>query len=305
MASMATAADKAPPAKPVLPPAPAGVILRQDLDYLEPGRAEKLDLYLPAERPAGTRSPAIVFIHGGGWSGGDKAEYRSFNYGTGLAKAGYVMVSVNYWLGREGRWPRNLHDCKNAVRYLRVHADDLGVDPEHIGVIGGSAGGHLALMVAYTTDVAGLEPEIPYPGVSSRVNCVVNLYGITNLLTRQKTDANGKPTGVPAPSGLLSVSREQDPALWRFVSPVNHVQQATPPTLTMHGLMDSTVDCEQARELAAKLDEHGVENQLVLIEGIGHTFNLDTWGRKPLPPEARPTVLGFLERHLRPAERRE
>lgn len=307
MSAAAWAAEAAPapkPAAPVLPPAPEGVVIQADLDYLDAGRAEKLDLYLPAARPEGTRSPAVVFIHGGGWRGGDKAERRAFNYGTHLARAGYVMISINYWMEAEDLWPKNLHDCKNAVRWLRVHADRLGVDPERIGVAGGSAGGHLALMVAYTTDVDGLEPAAPYPGVSSRVSCVINLYGITNLLTRQKVDKTGQPTGVLNSSVLLRAwPRAEHEALWRLASPVWHVKAGTPPTLTLHGLSDATVDYLQAKELAAKLDEHGVENELVLLEGIGHTFDLDTWGRKPLPPEVRTTVMGFLDRHLKPAQR--
>ena len=135
----------------VLPPAPDGVVIERDVTYLAPGRKEKLDLYLPASRPKATRSPAVVIIHGGGWSGGDKASGREFNIGTTLAKAGYVCASVEYFKGAAGRWPTNLYDCKNAVRFLRAHADRYQVDVDHVGVIGGSAGGHLALMVAYTT----------------------------------------------------------------------------------------------------------------------------------------------------------
>ena len=92
----------------------------------------------------------MLIIHGGGWVGGDKGVSREFKIGTTLAKAGYVCASVNYTLER-GNWPQNLFDCKNAVRYLRKNSDNYQVDAKHIGVVGGSAGGHLALMVAYTS----------------------------------------------------------------------------------------------------------------------------------------------------------
>jgi acetyl esterase/lipase len=98
--------------KPVLPPAPAGVLIEQDLEYLDPGRAERLDLYRPAERSSdGKLFGGIVIIHGGGWAGGDKAAEREFNIGTTLAKAGYVCVSVNYMMDEGKRWPTNLLDC--------------------------------------------------------------------------------------------------------------------------------------------------------------------------------------------------
>src|SRR5688572_14451668 len=185
----------APTTKPKLPPAPPGVTIIQDVTYLQPTRAEKLDLYLPTDSTTATKRPAIVIIHGGGWVGGDKASPREFNIGTTLAKAGYVAASVNYHLGEKNRWPTNLFDCKNAVRFLRKNADEYKIDADHIGVIGGSAGGHLALMVAYTSEVLDLAPPTPYPGISDKVSAVVDMYGITNLLTRQKTDADGDPTG--------------------------------------------------------------------------------------------------------------
>ena len=284
--------------KPVLPPAPAGVVIEQDISYLGPGRSEKLDLYLPRARDAATRSPAVVIIHGGGWVGGDKAAPREFNIGTTLAKAGYVCASVNYTLDREHLWPNNLHDCKNAVRFLRVNAAKYQIDPDRIGVIGGSAGGHLALMVAYTSGVAELEPPAPYPGVSSEVRCVVDLYGITNLLTRSNTSADGTPTTRRSNTALVPGSREENPNGWRDGSPVFHVSPKSPPTLIIHGTRDTTVDRDQATELAAKLKEHGVEHELIMLDGIGHTFDLEKWNRKPLPRDLRPVVIEFFDKHL-------
>lgn len=299
LASAALAQDV--PKKPVLPPAPEGVTIEQDVPYLAPGREEKLDLYLPANREKGVRSPAIVFIHGGGWVGGDKAESRAFNHCTTFARAGYVAVSINYTLEREKCWPTNLRDCKNAVRWLRVNAEKHQVDADHIGVIGGSAGGHLALMVAYTSHVPFLEPASPYPLVSDKVQCVVNLYGITNLLTRQNVDKQGNPTGqLRLTTALSKKAREEDPQGWKLASPVFHVSKRNcPPTLVLHGTADATVDRNQAAELAQVLEEHGVEHQLIMIEGVGHTFDLQTWAKKPLPYDLTPIVLGFFDKHLK------
>ena len=146
-----------------------------DVSYLAPDRAEKLDLYLPAAPTKGTLSRAVVWIHGGGWTGGVKTENRAKEICATLAAAGYVAVSVDYRLGA-GAWPHNLHDCKNAVRFLRAHAAKYQLDPERIAVAGGSAGGHLALMVGFTGDQPEFEPTgvaTPYPGVSSKVRAVI------------------------------------------------------------------------------------------------------------------------------------
>ena len=301
IATGAAAQTTKPTKKPTLPPAPAGVVIEQDLEYLDPGRAERLDLYRPAERPAdGKLLGGIVMIHGGGWVGGDKAAAREFNMGTTFAKAGYVCVSVNYMMDAGKRWPTNLLDCKNGVRFLRKHAAKYHIDPDRIGVIGGSAGGHLALMVAYTTDMPMLEPASPYPGISSRVGAVVNLYGITNVMTRRKTDPDGTPIGEPREkTALFTASRTEDPELWKMASPVSHVSKDSPPTLILHGTKDETVDRDQATELAARLRDVGATHELILIPDVGHTFDLQTWRRKPLPQDLRPVVTEFFDKHLK------
>ena len=271
-----------------------------DVAFLEPGRTEKLDLYLPVDPPPGRRLPGFVWIHGGGWTGGTKNENRAKEICTTLAAAGYVAVSIDYKLGA-GAWPQNLLDCKNAVRFLRAHADRYGVDPARIAVGGGSAGGHLALMVGYTAGHAGLEPAAPYPQVASDVRAVLNLYGITNILSRKKTDAKGNPTGEANLGGALSVygaTGPDDPVL-RLGSPVNHVKPGTPPTLILHGRIDATVDYLQAEELAAVLARHGVPHELVLLPDAGHTFAFQTWGKKKLSRDLRPVVFAFLDRHLK------
>ncbi len=285
---------------PKLPPAPNGVVIRQNVIFLATNRTEKLDLYLPARRASNALSPAVILIHGGGWAGGDKAASREFNVGTTLALAGYVCASINYSLKEGERWPLNLQDCKNAVRFLRANATRYQVDKNHFGVLGGSAGGHLALMVAYTGDDPTLAPPTPYPGVSDAVNCVVDLYGITDLLTRRTPDAHGNPTGPAHGNALFPESREESPEKWKQASPVYHLTKHSPPTLILHGLADATVDYEQSKELDRKLAEAGVEHQLILIPGIGHTFDLQVWNHKPLPQDLRPVIVGFFDKHLKP-----
>lgn len=278
------------------------VRVQTDVPYLEPDRTEKLDLYLPATRAKDAPlAPALVWIHGGGWIKGTKSEARAVEICSTLAEAGYVAVSIDYRLGA-GAWPQNLLDCKNAVRYLRANAAQFGLDPARIAVAGGSAGGHLALMVAYTAGQADLEPALPYANQSSAIRCVIDMYGITNIQSRVKTDAKGQPTSEqPNPGSSLSVFNVPaltDPLL-KLGSPVTHITPASPPTLILHGRADATVDYLQAEELARVLQENQVPHQLHLIDGIGHTFAFQTWGKKKLPQDLRPLVFDFLDQHLR------
>lgn len=285
-----------------LPPAPAGVTIEPNVTYLAPDRAEKLDMYLPADRPVGKRFPGVVIIHGGGWTGGSKSASREFEIGTTLAKAGYVCASVEYRLGAEGRWPTNIFDCKNAVRFLRKNADKYGVDVDHIGVIGGSAGGHLALMVGFTDGVKELEPPTPYPGISDKVQAVVDMYGISDIRTRKKIQPDGTPTEeIVRSDAIFGDHKPITDADRALASPVSHLSANLPPVLILHGTADTTVDRDQSITLDQKLTEVGVPHQLVLIPGVGHTFDLETWNRKPLPMDMRPVVLAFFARYLKPA----
>lgn len=273
-----------------------------DVRFLEEGRSETLDLYLPAGKAGEAPRPAVVWIHGGGWWGGEKRGGREVSIGRDLAAAGYVVASPDYALAKERpTWPLALHDCKNAVRFLRANAEKYRIDPERIAVMGGSAGGHLALMVAFTEGVEGLEPEAPWPGVSSRVAAVADFYGITNLLTRQRVDKEGRPTGVLAPGSskrFTGKTREEGADLWRFASPVAHVKPGLPPVFITHGKKDATVDYLQALELAEALSGAGVPHRLVLLENAGHTYDLRTWNRAPLERDLAADVLAFLGEHL-------
>lgn len=279
--AQSTPADK--PAKKA-PSVPKGVALERDVAYLPPDRDEKADLYLPAERKPGVRAPAVLIIHGGGWTGGDKGAAREINIGSTLALNGYVALSINYALAEEGRvtWPQNLHDCKTAVRWLRANADRLQIDPDHIGVIGGSAGGHLAAMVAVTGPSDGLDPAGPYGEFSCRVNCAVDLYGPIDLTSRPEHKMFGK-------------TNAEAPELYKRASPTTHLDKSDPPILILHGTADTTVPLEQSQLFDAALTKAGIEHELIVVEGAPHTFHL-----QPKQRDLRPVVLGFFDKHLKP-----
>ncbi len=251
-----------------------------DVPYLGPDRAEKADLYLPASSSAEQRYPAVIIIHGGGWTSGDKRAAREIQIGTTLAANGYVGMSINYLLAEAGgslpTWPQNLHDCKRAVRWLRENADRWQVDPERIGAIGGSAGGHLAAMLALT----GPDWDPPGEG-STQIRCAVDLYG--PVLWFEQRDLS-----------MFRKTRAEAPELYREASPLTHVDSKDPPILIIHGTADKTVAVDDSEALAAALAKAGVEHDLVIVPEAPHSFHL-----QPKQQDLRPLVLRFFDKHLK------
>jgi acetyl esterase/lipase len=267
---------------------PAGVRIEKAISYLPPDRAEKADLYLPPTFEEGKKYPGVVIIHGGGWTGGKRDAAREINIGTTLASHGYVCLSIDYLLhdpqSDKSCWPQNLYDCKTAVRWLRASAQQLQLDKDHVGVIGGSAGGHLASMVGVTGPADGLDPPSPYADQSCAVNCVVDLYGPADLSDRNEI-------------AVLRKTRSEAPELYKAFSVVSHLDKSDPPFLIMHGTADTSVPLSQSQLLAAALTKAGVENKLEIIEDAPHTFHL-----QPKQKDLRPIVLAFFDKHLKPGK---
>jgi acetyl esterase/lipase len=259
------------------------VVVRKDVPYLGPDRAEKLDLYLPGGEPkAGERRPGIVIIHGGGWTGGAKGARREIEIGTTLAQHGYVCVSIDYALAKPGSptWPGNLKDCKRAVQWLRKHADEYQIDPDRIGAIGGSAGGHLTAMLALTGPEDGFEPEED-PGVSTRIRAAVPMYA-------------HMAAGFDRDHAMFPAKRSEAPDLYRLAAPIEHVTKDDPPILLLHGTADTTTPLFHSERMAAKLKEVGVPHQLVIVEGAPHSFAL-----RPRQRDLSGLVVGFFDEHLK------
>ena len=279
---------------------PTNVESRGDVTYLEPARAEKLDLYLPKNRPLGTLSPAVILIHGGGWTKGDKRQAREIEIGTTLAENGFVAASVNYDLTPNGKYPANLKNCKNAVRFLRTNSKVYGIDPDKIAVLGGSAGGHLALMVGYTGDDPSLAPKAPYPGVSDKVGAVVDMYGVSDIPNRKKTDADGTPGELIGINELIQLmfGNAEDA---KVASPINHISPQSPPTIILQGKKDKSVDRDQSITLHDALQKAGVQTQIILLESAGHSFSFkyaNAKNKKLLERDNGPDVMAFLKKSL-------
>ncbi len=269
------------------------VTVEQDVAYLGPDREEKLDVYLPDPLPADP-IPAMVIIHGGGWAHGDKAKPRMQAIAQTLAEESYAVFSINYKLNIGTRdpetnkytlsflaWPQNFLDCKSALRYVRAHAEQYGVDPDRIGLLGASAGGHLAMLVAATANDAGMNQQGLYPEQSNDVSCIVNMYGVY--------DTEGKPL-----SPLMGATWEQKKAMGKESSPKTYFDEELPPMLILHGTKDKTVSVEESRSLTAYLDTLGTPYHYEEIVDAPHSFDL-----QPEQKDLRPVVLEFLQSNLK------
>jgi len=253
----------------------------KDLPYVFHGHErQKLDLYVPVK--SGEPMPLIVWIHGGGWAGGNKEYCPVLSW----AGKGCVISSIDYRLSQDAKFPAQIEDCKAAVRWLRIHSEEYNIDPDRVVAWGDSAGGHLASLLG-TEDDEG-EWDQSAPEVSSRVQAVIDWYGRADL-TRVSTDLALADT----PSArLLGGCGKEIAELAREASPILHVSDDDPPFLIVHGTKDPVVPLRQSQAFSRALKEAGVDSHLVTIEGAGHG------GEEFLSPEQVRVIDEFLEQHL-------
>jgi acetyl esterase/lipase len=229
-----------------------------DIPYASVSNAQKLDIYLPDEGEG--PFPVILSIHGGAFLGGDKQDGQLIPMLEGL-KRGYAVVSINYRLSGEARWPVQIFDCKSAVRWLRANSGKYKLNPDRIAAWGGSAGGHLSAILGTSGDIKELEDLASgNPDQSSRVQAVVDWFGPTNFL---KMDEQLKESGVENPmshsvpdspeSKLIGKNLDEAPQIVREANPETYVSSDDPPFLIQHGLEDNLVPYQGSVLLARKL----------------------------------------------------
>jgi acetyl esterase/lipase len=248
-----------------------GVVLRSDLQYASvDGLPLLLDLYRP---DTATPPPVVIYVHGGGWAVGDKADEYAKQRGLDLASHGIAVASINYRLIDQSRYPAQVHDVNAAVRFMRGTATKLEIAAEKIGIWGASAGAHLAALCALTTGDAEMEGALgDHLGKSSAIDCAVSWFGVNNLLLAGSKSALERqliPTGPEA--GLLGVADVSEaPEVARSASPLYRVGADAPPFLIAHGDRDRMVPLAQSTALHDALITAGVASSLVVIGGAGH-----------------------------------
>ena len=246
-------------------PVPAGVQAHRDLEYAKAGEMPlRLDLYVPAK--ADGPLPLVVFVHGGGWRGGDKRNCRALP----LTAHGYAAASVNYRLSGEAAFPAQIYDCKAAIRWLRANAVKYNLDPDRIGVWGTSAGGHLVALLGTSGGVKAAEGALGCNDQSSRVQAVCDWFGPTDLADLGGRNLRGFPTN-PV-TLLLGGPASEKKNLADLANPITHVSKDDPPFLIMHGDRDPLVPVSQSQALHDALTRAGVSSTLKIIEGAGHGF---------------------------------
>ena len=284
---------------------PGGVIGLADLTYesLAGFRPLILDLYRPVS--ISTPHPLVLYIHGGGWTSGHTRHSGAFENWpavlAAIAARGYVVASVEYRLSGEAPFPAAIQDVKAAIRWLRTHSSDYGIDPRRAVIWGGSAGGQLAALAGTSCGVAALEPpgaaaaQRPEPGAAAAnsaaasamspkpsapasdcVQGVIAWYGIFDFTTLAKQSGASGPNvndASASPAKYLGCALSKcSPQAIAAAGATTYIDAKDPPVLMIHGVNDHTVPIQQSRDYLAALKTKGVRAELIEIPGVEHSF---------------------------------
>lgn len=242
-----------------------------------------LTLYLYGRQDLDAPQPGVVFIHGGGWQ--NLHPFLHIRHANALAARGYVTATISYRLYPEGDVRDSVADCKAAVRWLRANAARIGLDPERVAVAGGSAGGHLAAMVALTP--GRFEGTGGNGEQRSDVQAAVLWYPITDMLV-----PGARLEGFA--DGVKTVAGTRDEAELRELSPITYVSPDAPPILTLTGGDDELTSTEMIRDFHRALDRDRAPNELHVFDGQPHAWDLSP----PAWEATFPLVVEFLERRV-------
>jgi acetyl esterase/lipase len=243
------------------------IIVEKDIEY---GRGGDVPLKLDLARPTTEGPhPGIICIHGGGWRGGSKDSLKAVT--TRLAKEGFVAATVQYRFAPKFPFPAQVEDVKCAVRWLRAHAKELGLNPDRIGAIGFSAGGHLSLMLGVMDAKDGLEGQGGHADQSSKVQAVVNFFGPADLRRNYPQIVHG------LLQDFVGGPIEEKGDVIQAASPITYLDDEDAPILTFHGTADPIVPYEQAKVLDQACKDKKIAHRLVTIERGGHG-----WGGEQL-----------------------
>ena len=269
------------PFKRVMPSTPPGFTLVTKDVAVYPEHTVTLTLYVPDK--AG-KYPAVLDIHGGGWK--DRQVEQDKPMMERLAARGFVTGIVAYRLAQEAKYPAAIYDCKAAVRYMRAHAAELKIDPERIGVMGGSAGGHLTGLLAMTDGLPEFEGDGPDRDQSSSVKAAIVMAGSQDLVAANKDKTS------PGAVAFFGATCQEKPDLYAQASPITHVRAGVPPTIFIEGERD-TVKIGRA-EMQEKLRALGIETELHTLKDAPHPF----WMSQPWCDETVEIAAGFFKKHL-------
>jgi len=255
-----------------------------DVTYCTPDNSSQaMDIYFP---DAGGPWPVLVYVHGGAWMRGDKAEPMMSLFAKEMAAQGYLVAAVNYRLYPDAQFPAMIQDVKCAVRFLRAHAAEYNMDPDRVGAVGVSAGGHLVSLLGTTDTSAGWDVG-EYLDHSSRVQAVIVMAGVMDLSRS-------------FPNADIEAMKRVGFGEYNVVeaSPISHVTPDDPPFLLIHGDRDELVPVEQSQVMYDRLIQENVPAQLVIVQNARHSFSAPG-GTTPTLLEINQIILDFLAEYLR------
>ncbi len=262
---------------------PHDIVAVRDIPYVEKGHTNQvLDLFLP-DPPSDKPLPLMIWIHGGAYQRGTHHN-PSVAY---LVNEGFAVASIQYRFSQHGIWPAQSYDGKAAIRFLRAHAAEYNLDPDHFGVGGYSAGGHLAAFLGTSGEVSDMEGDLGNTDMSSRVQAVVDWSGPTDFTILDQPQPNEQLFGGPVKERLELVAT---------ASPLTYIDAYDPPFLIMHGDRDQTIPLVHSVILAQALIDAGVEEvTMQTLAGAGHT------GPELLSEQSLRIITEFLSRILKKA----
>lgn len=256
------------------------------------------DFYLPKDR---AKAPVLVAVHGGGWQIGDRQFYRY--WGLFLARAGYAVFSIDYRLGKAGMYPAAVYDTKAAVQFVRAKAADYSLDPDRIGIIGDSAGAHLAALVALAADqFTSAYRDDANADVPANVKAMVGFYGVYDMLAQWTHDASTRPRDL-IPQKFLGASPMESRRIYFDASPISYatVDRNKLRVLLIHGTDDDIVDSEsQSGAFLAALTRAQFFVRRIIVPGAGHFWASDPFEAEPQSYAVQiiPRLMRFLESSL-------
>ncbi len=254
-----------------------------DLAYCMTGASlQKMDMYFP---DSGGPWPVLAYVHGGSWMHGDKSE--AIMFADQMTSQGYLLVSINYRLYPEGKFPNMIEDVKCAIRFLRAHAGAYNLDPNRIAAMGPSAGGHLVSLLGTSDGSAGWDVG-EYLDQSSRVQAVIAMAPVTDL-TRNFPNADIE--------AMRGIGFGEDNIV--LASPITHVTVDDPPFLLIHGDQDEVVPFEQTQLIYDRLVQTNVPAQLVIVKNAGHSLTAPDGSATPTFDEINQIIIDFLAKYLK------
>jgi acetyl esterase/lipase len=271
------------------------VIAQTNVEYAQHDGTKLLaDLYQPKGL---AKAPAVIAVHGGGWQVGSRASYRY--WGPFLARNGYVVLSIDYRLGKAGVYPGSVYDVKAAIQFVRAKAGDLGVDPERIALMGDSSGAHLVALVGIAqAEFAASYRDDPNFAVPANVKAVVAFYGIYDMLAQWQHDQLARPRD-QITEKYLGASPMQNRRIYFDSSPMSYatVDRTRTRFLLVHGTNDDIVDPpSQSQAFQNALNQAGIYVRRIVIPGAGHFWASDPFENEPggFGAQTAPRLLRFL-----------